>query len=250
MPCITLKEADDRLDTLKSSGVLSLMDKINSSMDLIRKSLENKTNPVIAFSGGKDSLVVLDLVRRIKPETEAVFCNTGNEYKETVKYVHMLENITELHPKKGFWQCVEEYGLPQMKSKAKRHGNQCCNWLKEKPAEEYYKASGADLIFTGLTSAESRNRMMMLKRMGPVYFAKKEKLWKCHPIHDWTEKDVWDYIKLRKLDYNPIYDLGIFRCGCRFCTAYLSWRDVTAIYNERDTQILAKKQGFKLLSEF
>lgn len=223
---------------------------INNSFNLLNRDGDKVNYPVIAFSGGKDSLIVLDLVRQIRPDIEAVFCNTGNEYKETVPYARSFENVTELHPEKSFMQCFKEYGLPQMKSKAKSHGNQCCNWLKEKPATEYYLNVGVDLVFTGLTSDESRNRMMFLKRMGHTYFYKRDKYNKCHPIYNWSEEEVWLYIKMNKLAYNPIYDMGIPRCGCRYCTAYLSWKEVTALYDLNDPQVLMKLQGQNTLSQF
>ena len=245
-------DAMNRNQTLQDNGVYDLYNKISSANELIVQALETSENPRLTFSGGKDSLIVLDLVRRIRPDINAVFCNTGNEYRETPPYVRQFENITELHPEKGFWTCAKEYGLPQRKSEAKRHGNACCFWLKEKPAADYYKKENVDLIFTGLTADESRNRWMFFRRMGPHYFAKTEQLWKCHPIHDWTEKNVWDYIKLKNLAYNPIYDMGLPRCGCRFCTAYISWKEVTAKYNPKDTEILYKKmnEGNRTLNDF
>lgn len=127
-------DAKKRNEALKENGIYSLFEKINSANDLVKKSLENSDNPRIAFSGGKDSLVVLDIVRKVDNNIIGVFCNTGNEYKETPTYVRTFDNIIELHPEKSFWQCVKEYGLPMSKSKAKRHGNYCCLWLKEKPA--------------------------------------------------------------------------------------------------------------------
>ena len=236
------KDATIRNKKLEENGIYSLFEKINSANELIKKSLEISENPKIAFSGGKDSLVVLDLVRKFN-NINAVFCNTKVEYKETIQFVNTIENVTELTPIKGFWTCAKEYGLPTRKSEAKRHGNYCCLFLKEKPATEYYKKENVDLIFTGLTSSESRNRMMLFKRMGPYYFAKTEKLYKCHPIYDWSESDVWNYIKLKKLPYNSIYDMGLPRCGCRFCTAYLSWKEVTRKYNPKDLEILSKMKA-------
>lgn len=95
---------------------------------------------------------------------------------------------------------------------------------------------------------------MMLKRMGPYYYAKTEKRYKCHPIHNWTDRDVWNYIKMKNLPYNPIYDMGLPRCGCRFCTAYLSWREVTKKYNRKDYEILckieAKEKGITSIYDF
>lgn len=235
-----------RMDKLYSTGSIdfvNLQPKIEMAKEIIRTALSNSTEPIVAFSGGKDSVVVLNLVRSVIESIQGIFCNTGNEYPETVEFVKSAENIIWLDPLKSFWQCVKEYGMPVVKANAKSHGNQCCNWLKEKPAIEYYKEHGIDLVFTGLTMDESRNRMMMLKRMGNYYFHKKEERFKCHPIYDWTEKEVWTYIKWLKLPYNPIYDMGIRRCGCRFCTAYISWKDMTALYNTEDTKLLLKKLG-------
>ncbi len=264
MVCITKEEAAQKRK--RFSNVRRLLQEIDSAKEIITTALSKHTTPVVTFSGGKDSLVVLDLVRSIRPETTALFVNTGNEYTETVLYARSLSNIIEVEPEmpikdndgnkeiiKGnrvFWKCVEVYGFAKSKDKSTRHGNACCFWLKEKPLRTWQKNQGIDLVFTGLTSAESRQRMMTLKRMGYYYHNKQDDTYRCHPIHDWTEQDVWDYINLKQLKYNPIYDMGLPRCGCRFCTAYLSWKKITSLYNEQDTKIIMRKQGFKVLDDF
>lgn len=238
--CITQKESELRRFHLSSKIVqLRLQPKIDSAISLIESALSTSKNPVINFSGGKDSLVVLDLVRKITL-VKALFCNTGNEYIETVPYSLSFPDVIELKPEKSFWQCVKEYGLPENKRTGKRHGSACCFWLKEKPLKKYFTENNVDLAFIGLTSDESRQRMMTLKRMGAYYYHKSDKNFKCHPIHDWSSQDVWNYIGLNKLKYNPIYDMGIPRCGCRFCTAYLTWKEITSLYNYKDTQTLMK----------
>lgn len=233
-------------------GILDLQVKIDEANSIIKRAFGKIINPVVAFSGGKDSLVVLDLVRRIKPDVTGVFENTTNEYPETLIYVKKIPNIVELKPEISFEECFKKYGLPILKSKAKSHGNQCCIKLKEEPFRKYTKENNITLTFTGLTADESRNRMMMLKRMGALYFHKKDKIWKCHPIHNWSDKHVWQYIDSRNLLYNPIYDIlgRTARCGCRFCTAYLSWKEITSLYNEMDTHTIARKQGYRLLKDF
>ncbi len=248
MVCISRHEAEVKRQRVR--GIIHLMPKITSAIEITKKALSNSERPIIAFSGGKDSLVVLEIVRAARPDTIAVFCNTGNEYPETVAYVRTFSDVIETVPEKSFWQCVKEYGLPEHKAKGKRHGSACCFWLKEKPANDYYKQEKTDLCFTGLTAGESHQRTMMLGHMGAYYLYKKGNYFKCHPIWNWSEQDVWDYITFKGLRYNPIYDMGIPRCGCRYCTAYNSWKTTTALYNEKDTHLLARKQGFKLLSEF
>ena len=66
----------------------------------------------ISFSGGKDSTVLLDIVRSMYPNIEAVFSNTGLEFPEIVKYVKSFDNITIIKPEKTFKQVIQEKGYP------------------------------------------------------------------------------------------------------------------------------------------
>ncbi len=66
----------------------------------------------VSFSGGKDSTVLLDLARRIYPEIEAVFIDTGLEYPEIRKFVKTFDNVTTIKPEMGFREVIEKYGYP------------------------------------------------------------------------------------------------------------------------------------------
>ena len=67
---------------------------------------------VVSFSGGKDSTVLLDLVRRALPETKAVFSNTGLEYREIQKFVMQTPNTDIIRPKLRFDEVISTYGYP------------------------------------------------------------------------------------------------------------------------------------------
>jgi len=69
-------------------------------------------NVYIAFSGGIDSTVLLDLARRIYPEIEAVFVNSTMEFPEIVRFVKTFDNTTILKPDMSYKQVVERYGYP------------------------------------------------------------------------------------------------------------------------------------------
>lgn len=69
-------------------------------------------NVYISFSGGKDSTVLLDLARRIYPDIEAVFVDTGLEYPEIREFVKTKENVTWLRPEMNFKKVIETYGYP------------------------------------------------------------------------------------------------------------------------------------------
>ena len=66
----------------------------------------------ISFSGGKDSTVLLDIVRSIYPNIEAVFINTGLEYPEIYKFVKTFKSVTILKPEMNFKQVINTYGYP------------------------------------------------------------------------------------------------------------------------------------------
>lgn len=68
----------------------------------------------IAFSGGKDSTVLLDLTRNICGYTDvpAVFVDTGLEYPEIREFVKKVDNVEWLKPKKNFRQVIDECGYP------------------------------------------------------------------------------------------------------------------------------------------
>lgn len=69
-------------------------------------------NCAVAFSGGKDSTVLLHIVRELYPDIEAVFCNTGLEYPEIQKFAKSFNNVTVLHPKMNFKEVITKYGYP------------------------------------------------------------------------------------------------------------------------------------------
>lgn len=78
--------------------------------------------PYVSFSGGKDSTVLLDLVRRfVGKEVKGVFCNTGNEFPEIVRFARSTPNVTVIHPKQTVKAVLATYGFPLI-SKEQAHG--------------------------------------------------------------------------------------------------------------------------------
>lgn len=100
--------------TLKLRQAMTLQDKIRYTQRRINEWVEHfgENGCYISFSGGKDSTVLLHLVRDLYPNIEAVFVDTGLEYPEIRKFVKSFDNVTILRPDKRFDKVLEEYGYP------------------------------------------------------------------------------------------------------------------------------------------
>ena len=81
----------------------------------------------VAFSGGKDSTVLLHIVRSVYPNIEGVFANTGNEFPEIVQFVRKQKNIKWVKPRKSFAQVLKEEGYPVISKKTSRMIHDCQN---------------------------------------------------------------------------------------------------------------------------
>ena len=81
----------------------------------------------VAFSGGKDSTVLLHIVREMYPNIEGVFANTGNEFPEIVQFVRKQENIKWVKPRKSFAKVIKEEGYPVISKKTSRMIKDCQN---------------------------------------------------------------------------------------------------------------------------
>ena len=68
----------------------------------------------VSFSGGKDSTVLLDLVRQDYPNVGAVYVDTGLEYPEIREFVKTFENVTWIKPKLTFKEVINTYGYPMI----------------------------------------------------------------------------------------------------------------------------------------
>lgn len=101
-------------DELKMMQALPLDLKIRKTQQRIREwvSYYGVDGVYVSFSGGKDSTVLLDIVRKMYPDIEAVFVNTGLEYSEIQSFVKTYDNVTVRYPKMRFDEVIREYGYP------------------------------------------------------------------------------------------------------------------------------------------
>ena len=209
----------------------------------------------IAFSGGKDSTVLLHLVRDVYPDVPAVFCDTGLEFPEIKEFVKTIDNVTTIRPKMNFKQVIEKYGYPVV---SKEQAKFIYEWRRAKStskiktvrwngknghfkiSEKWKKLALSDIPvshhccnimkkqpfhnyekitgkkpFIGLLAQDSSLRKSQYISTGCNNYDTKNPSSK--PMGFWLEQDIWDCIKQNHISYSKIYDMGYSRTGCMFC---------------------------------
>jgi len=230
-----------------------LKQKIDDTENIIAERLgEFGYSLYVAWSGGKDSTLVVHFARKYLPDVPVMFNNTGVEYPETVEYVRRLAqewelNLIETKPLMPFWKVVERFGLPERRSKVGTP--QCCRYLKEYPAMRVIKEKGFKAVMTGITGAENKQRELLILRKGFCYFAKEEGIQKIHPLYHWTPQDVLRFYKREGLPLNPIY-AKVDRCGCMPCTGHIGWKSKMGRTNPKLLRHIMRMQGYSSLEDF
>ena len=102
------------LDELKQLQAMPLQVKVAMTQTRIRAWVNEfgVDGVYVSFSGGKDSTVLLHIVRELYPDIPAVFIDTGLEYPEIREFVKTFDNVTWLKPKMNFKQVIEKFGYP------------------------------------------------------------------------------------------------------------------------------------------
>lgn len=163
---------------------------------------EPKEGYYLAFSGGKDSIVLKDLAIKAGVKFISHYSLGGLDPPELVQFIKKYHGSTVIdRPKDNIWKMIETKGFP------KRQSRWCCELIKEKSGSGWK-------VLTGIRWQESprrRNRAMVetCRTDGTKTFI--------HPIIDWTNNEVWDYIKTNNIPYCSLYNEGFKRLGCVLC---------------------------------
>lgn len=175
------------------------------AIQFIKTVAKSTTQPLYAGnSGGKDSAVLDHLLQRSGIAYHSYYTNTTIDPTGTIGHIRKHYPHTEiLQPKETFYQLVERKGLPTFGVRY------CCEFLKE------YGSVGK-MVFEGVRKSESK------KRDGRDYIQCDSRAWQkgakhIYPIYDWSDKQVWNYIKKYDLPLAPCYENGLKRLGCVGC---------------------------------
>jgi len=137
-----------KLWELRSMQAAPLSVKISLTRDRIRQWINEfgEDGVYVSFSGGKDSTVLLDIVRKDYPNVPAVYCDTGLEYPEVRDFVKTFDNVTILKPKMNFKEVVNKYGFPFISKEVSECVYGARRYLESINGGEYPRELTAELI--------------------------------------------------------------------------------------------------------
>lgn len=263
-------EPEKKGKSLKKVDIKSMVEANRELMEIVEgttvkkivKSYEKYKNKLdifhVAFSGGKDSEVLLDLVKKALPKKSfvVVFGDTGMEFPDTYRVVEKIKTACDeedipFYTARSHFEPCESWRLFGPPARVLRW---CCSVHKSTPQTlKLREITGKDdyvgLDYVGVRKHESAAR----SEYEYENFGKKQKgQFSYNAILDWTSAEIWLYLYQYDLPINEAYKKGNSRAGCLFCPMggnkgdfiqYNSYKDEITPYIEMIKEMNRRDQG-------
>jgi phosphoadenosine phosphosulfate reductase len=190
---------------------------VNDTRALLHHAVAEHKDVVYSNSLGVEAVVLTDIIWTHVPQIDIFTLDTGRLHDETLALLDRIERryqrrMQVFYPdSQAIEQYVRENGINGFYSGTDERQS-CCTIRKVEPFRR--AIAGRKAWITGVRREQSAERAL-----GEAFsWDGRYGLWKVSPMLDWTEQDVWAYVKARNLPYNPLHDKGYPSIGCAPCT--------------------------------
>jgi phosphoadenosine phosphosulfate reductase len=165
---------------------------------------------VLSSSFGAQAAVMLHLTNKVAPKIPVILVDTGYLFPETYRFVDELTKRLDLNLKvvrsdaSPAWQ---ESRFGKLWDQGLEGIEQYNRINKQEPMERALKELGAHTWFAGLRRVQADTRA----KLEPIEF--KRGRYKVHPLFDWTDRDIGQYLAKNKLPYHPLWEKGYLSIG-------------------------------------
>ncbi|MCK5776564.1 MAG: phosphoadenylyl-sulfate reductase [Bacteroidales bacterium] len=173
----------------------------------------------IAFSNsmGAEDQVIMDMICKIDKSATIFTLDTGRTFPETFDLIDRSNKRYGINIKVYFPEADRIEAMVNKKGvnlfyESIENRKECCHIRKIEPLTRAF--SGLDAWICGLRREQSITR----KDVAAVEWDENNNLLKINPLIDWTEEEVWQYIKENNVPYNKLHDQGFPSLGCQPCT--------------------------------
>jgi phosphoadenosine phosphosulfate reductase len=197
-------------------ATVTLDQKIDGARALIRSVLAENGGPACVTSSFQtECMALVDLVIEQQPDIPVLFLDTGYHFAETYDYrdemtERMHLNLVNLAAKMSVPEQESRFGILNQTAP-----DQCCGIRKVEPL--FRGLGNYDIWFAALRREQSATRAN-LQPVDHFRLPTGHQLLKVSPLADWTNADVWAYLKRRGIPVLPLYDQGYTSIGCAPCT--------------------------------
>ena len=195
--------------------------RLEKTLTIIHEGMRCMQRPYVAFSGGVDSTVLLDLLYTLGYEIPVFWGDDGYDYPETLqflkemedRYFFLLKRARSMHPWRDWCMEMDRPDLAEDPAALTAWGNPQI-WAYTWPSLTDGAPALYDGVFLGMlgtppkNGGESTKRQMQLRNgTRPLYQVESEHgMWHCSPLAHWTKHEIWAYIVANELPYNRAYD--------------------------------------------
>lgn len=187
--------------------------------EILREILDSVPNITISFSGAEDIALVV-MAWKLRPDVPVFTLETGRLHEETLRFIENVRqqyqlNLEFLYPDtKAVEDLVTRKGLFSFYEDGHE---ECCGIRKTEPLRR--KLATVDGWITGQRRDQSPTRNEVpVAQIDPAFPGAGGPLLKFNPFANWSSKQVWDYIRMFDLPYNPLHNHGYVSIGCQPCT--------------------------------
>ena len=212
---------------------------MKTTLAIIDAAMKDHPRACLAFSGGADSLVLLDIVYRLTPHRPlVVFADSGMEYEWTLPFVqtvcrHYGAEFRVARPARTPEEQWRRQGWPMLGKLAARIWMQkhrdrnfgfkidvssCCRNMKIAPARRLARKLGCTLQFTGQRGGQDDIlRGLRAIKDGAFHYVEADRLTICNPLLGWTDMMIRRYTRRNGLPSHPARARGAVTIGCVCC---------------------------------
>jgi phosphoadenosine phosphosulfate reductase len=201
-------------------AALGLEQRVAAVRELLGSTLARYGRLVYSNSLGAEAMVLTDIVWSHLPQIEVFTIDTGRLHEETYE---LLERLQRRYQRRIRVVCPDAVALERLIARQGVNGFygslearlECCRVRKVEPFRR--AIAGFPAWITGVRREQSAGRA----HGQALEWDAEHGLYKLSPLLDWSEEQVWQYIRLHGLPYNSLHDRHFSSIGCSPCTRAL-----------------------------
>jgi len=191
-----------------------------SPREILKFALKSFEKIAVSFSGAED-VTLIEMAHKLAPPLNVFSLDTGRLHPETYQYLENVRNHYDINldimaPNAAALEAfVKEKGLYSF---FKDGHKECCGIRKVEPLKRKLATLDAWISGQRKDQSPSTRSSVPVVEIDHGNSNDQRKLIKFNPLANWTSKEVWDYIRMSEVPFNPLHEKGFTSIGCEPCT--------------------------------